>query len=392
MENKIYYGEYSLAYWIELILSEKIILPKYQRHFVWSEERLKLFINTLKEKRFVPPITIGLFKDGSKQVHYIIDGQQRLTCILLAYLGYFPNKEKFKSMIPVYAGNDFVELEEEGIDTILEWNFRYLTTLGIQKNNIISKLDATYYKSLVLDVSEDFWNNTFLGFSYVVPKVTSTEEQQQYYTKVFREINLQGVSLLSLESRRSLYFLNENLEQYFDPHFAKQYFVKLVGEIQNMDFVRYLSLLASYNKYGNSNKVARGYGYRLEEYYETYIYSVVEDYDSILFGKFDEIFQQRNYNDDMKYLAQMLVELNIPQQYPSIINMDMYFFGLIYWTLFKHKKIDSTRKELLHNAIEKQIMQFKTDGTKHIHAPAQFRFMRSRIDQSIKIYKQYLQQ
>lgn len=50
MYNHVYYGEYSLAYWIELILTRKIELPKYQRHFVWSFDTLRTLIETFKEK------------------------------------------------------------------------------------------------------------------------------------------------------------------------------------------------------------------------------------------------------------------------------------------------------------------------------------------------------
>lgn len=34
MENKVYYGEYSLKHWIDLILKQDIELPLYQRYFV----------------------------------------------------------------------------------------------------------------------------------------------------------------------------------------------------------------------------------------------------------------------------------------------------------------------------------------------------------------------
>ena len=51
MENRVYYGEYSLKHWIELILNGNIELPEYQRYFV--------FIETFRKKQFVPPITIG---------------------------------------------------------------------------------------------------------------------------------------------------------------------------------------------------------------------------------------------------------------------------------------------------------------------------------------------
>ena len=61
--NKVYYGEYSLEKWIELILSKEIVLPPYQRYFVWSEEQLNSFVSSLCKDSFVTPVIIGSF-DG----------------------------------------------------------------------------------------------------------------------------------------------------------------------------------------------------------------------------------------------------------------------------------------------------------------------------------------
>ena len=38
MDNRVYYGEYSLSYWIEMMLKGNIELPEYQRCFAWEEE------------------------------------------------------------------------------------------------------------------------------------------------------------------------------------------------------------------------------------------------------------------------------------------------------------------------------------------------------------------
>ncbi len=38
MDNRVYYGEYSLRHWINLILKNNIVLPEYQRYFVWNEK------------------------------------------------------------------------------------------------------------------------------------------------------------------------------------------------------------------------------------------------------------------------------------------------------------------------------------------------------------------
>ena len=48
MKNKVYYGEYSLKYWIELILKQNIILPEYQRTFLYKllQSIQRLHLNT----------------------------------------------------------------------------------------------------------------------------------------------------------------------------------------------------------------------------------------------------------------------------------------------------------------------------------------------------------
>ena len=63
MDNKVYYGEYSLKHWIDLIFKKNLILPEYQRYFVWNEDDLEKLIDTLKGKLFVPPVTIGAYEN-----------------------------------------------------------------------------------------------------------------------------------------------------------------------------------------------------------------------------------------------------------------------------------------------------------------------------------------
>ena len=96
-ESRTYYGEYSLLRWIDLLLNGNIILPEYQRCFVWNERDLYRLIESLEGGQFIQPVTVGLYEmsDG-KSVNLLIDGQQRLSSILLACLGYFPKIEIFE--------------------------------------------------------------------------------------------------------------------------------------------------------------------------------------------------------------------------------------------------------------------------------------------------------
>lgn len=391
MNNKVYYGEYSLSYWIELILAKKILLPSYQRHYVWNEESMFNLIETLRDKRFVPPVTLGAFRfdDGCK-CNYIIDGQQRLTSLFLAYLGIFPDKEKYKAHLKALANGEEQPTDdgEDPYDNVLEWTFKTLTDKGRDKTEIIAHLEPGNYKPVDLGVNKDFFENTFLGFSYIVPMIEG-EEQQKFYTKTFREINIQGEKLLAVESRRSLYFLNEKLEKYFEPDFAKDYTIKVVGETQQLDFSRYLCFMAAYNKQENVNKVARGFGGRkIEIYIENYVYSVVDGKYEEMFGKFEDIFPGGDFDKDMNVLKDMLTDLNIPKEYPSIINMDIFFFGLIYEVLFCHKKVDISKKDELREKITKKIEALRSEE-KHAQTPALFKYMRKRIEESLDIYSQY---
>lgn len=392
MNNRVYYGEYSLAYWVELILTKKILLPRYQRHFVWDSSDVKGFIEALKEKRFVPPVTIGSFvKDGVKQ-NLIIDGQQRLTSLLLAYLSIFPDKDQYKAHLAALASGD--EEQEDGedpFDNVLLWNFEKLTEKGTLKSEIISKLEPGNYKTIEYGLSEDNMKQCFIGFSFIVPADDDSNAQQHYYSKIFRDINQKGIKLYEIESRKALYFLNDKYEGYFDPRFGDNYCVQLAaGTQQQFDFVRYLSMLAAYEKQNrNVRKVARGYRRFMENYFEEYIYSVIEDKYEEKFGKFEDIFPSKDYSVDMERLKKNIETLDIPKIFPSIINMDMYFFGLIYYVLFRHCDINDVRKSALKSRLDNEIRVFRAD-IKHTTAPGQMGHLRDRITKSLEVYANYL--
>lgn len=84
MENRVYYGEYSLEHWIELILKGNIQLPWYQRSFVWDKEQIQNLVLAITKNQFVPPVIIAAVKENKEWKNYILDGQQRLTSILFA--------------------------------------------------------------------------------------------------------------------------------------------------------------------------------------------------------------------------------------------------------------------------------------------------------------------
>lgn len=393
MENRVYYGEYSLKHWLELMLKKNIVLPEYQRYFVWDENRVKTLIETFKRNQFVPPITIGAYTIGGVVQNLIIDGQQRLTSLLLACLKIFPDKAKYAKLIDSFANenDDIVENEDVGYDNVLEWRFSTLTEKGSTIEDIRQNIKEGNYKQLEMELTEEFLKTHYLGFCYLVPDTTTNNSQKKFYSSVFRNINIQGEPLQPVESRQSLYFLDETLKGFFEPDFGKEVLLdaKKYGGVGRMDFVRYMSLLTQYHITQRYSSVAYGYRFKMEKYYEEYIYSVVGETPSEKFGNFEDIFPHKNYNAEINRLNTYIDLLGLKRIYSSIINMDMFFMGLIYYVVIQKKELNITDVEDYKRQIQLKIDGYKNDKY-HSKNPAALKYLKMRMENSINFYRRYL--
>ena len=386
MNNKVYYGEYTLRHWINLILKKNIILPDYQRYFVWDQNKTKELIKAFREKQFIPPVTIGSFKNEKESINLILDGQQRLTSILLAYIGIFPNKISSQKQFKFMDENDNL-IEDEGINNILEWNFNELLKKGSTKEQIKENLSYENYIKFDFNIDKDFFDNNFLGFSYLVPLLANDKEQQKFYSKVFRSINIQGESLLALESRAALYYLDKDLEDYFVPKFIEKIYVN----DSKVDFVRYLALLSQYKKDKTADELGKRFAGKMEKYYEEYIYFTVGEEDSNIFIKYSELFKDKKEYEKMYInLKKSLKKLELLKKYSSIIDVDITLFGLIYFIVFEKKEIDYSKKESIIKEINKEIEKIKKTDMRHVKNPAAFKYLRYRVRRSIEIYERYI--
>lgn len=319
----------------------------------------------------------------------ILDGQQRITSILLAYLGLYPDAQKYKKAIEEYANDNDDPDEDVQLDNVLAWNFGRLTIKGKSKEEILGKIRPNNYKLINLGIDQRFLETNFLGFSYLVPKSSNEKEQQRYYSSVFRNINIQGEPLLAQESRASLYFLDQDLVKLFSPGFSEKIVIKIISSEAKSDFVRYLSLLSHYHKDRDERKVARGYKQNMEKYYEEYIYAAISDEDSDIYGKFSNIFPNRKYDDRLSVLEDALIDLQIPNEYSSIVDVDVYLFGIIYHTLFNRRMVDSSKADQIKERLDKKIVEFKKNYS-HQKSPNNLGHLRDRISSSIYIYGRFL--
>lgn len=389
MKHQVYHGEYSLSHWIDLLLSKNVVLPEYQRLFVWNKKKVEEFMAAVKNNQFIPPVTIGMLVIDGKKENYILDGQQRLTSILLTLFEVFPKKGKdVENAVKLMNEND--DEEEIRLEDVINWTYKKLTELGNDYDTILRGIKHEFYDKMELGYTTGDYKKHFLSFSYIVPDDLDEKSQQQFYSTVFRNINITGERLSEQESRESLYFLDKNFKSFFK-YKVGDFVVKLPTSKAPIDFVRYMSLLSQYKKDGTSDNIAAGYGKkaRIEKYYEEYIYEAVGSRDEGIFKKFTTIFPEGEYQERLDKLSAVLSQLNFPNTFNSIIDIDIFFFGLIYNVVIEGHNIDTTKHEFLRTELEAAVIEVKGKD-KHEKSPAALKYLRMRINKSIEIYKKYI--
>ncbi len=423
MNSRTYYGEYSLKHWLQLMLSGNIVLPDYQRSFVWKDPDMKRLIKSFSEKQFVPPVTLALFNSKTQNINtnLIIDGQQRLTTILLLYLGFVPDLDKFEKDDVIATGDDSSEDETVGTDTSsksktpVKWTFRELfaddsAENTIERIRIRLSTDNRYYEFKYEGLRKDFFDKTFLGFSYIIPESNNDAEIQNSYTQLFRNINYFGAHLSVVESRRSLYYMKSQYLNYFEGQLEDKTDVlcgiKLLEKMKHVkiDFVRYLSVLSQYTILDakSKDKVLKWYSAysSRESFYSDYVSYIVgvEQEDNVeKFNGFD--FETTFPNECWKQRFVVLhnaistltpnLGLNKDNAFTSWIDADYWLFGLVYYIVFDGKNLINDRT-LLVEQLAKEIKK-KRDDAVYSKSPNRLGNLRERLLKSIEIVGKHVQ-
>lgn len=434
LSSRVYYGEYSLRHWINLLLGRNIVLPEYQRSFVWSKEDVARLIAAMKAKQFVQPVTIAQFAPkGEPTKNLILDGQQRLTSILLACLSYMPKRDKALEPEAIAKEREPLEDEDAASDETgtvpnaevngaandvtegsgrksIQWTFEKLLVFGDTVDDIREKLrtDASYEPLKEPVVGKDFFDTTFLGFSYIVPESDDKKAIVKAYSQIFRNMNYFGSKLSLLESRRSLYYMVEDMVEFFEGKTEDG--EEIFGNLQitdekkpcKIDFVRYLSILSQYEGIGQkADKVLLGYSsYASREGfyadYVSYVQDLEEEDHPGKFGNFhfESAFKDNCWKGRYKALSEALKHLDkkIPRgktgTLESWIVADYWLFGLMYHILFKGRMLNADIAGL-ERELSGAITGKKGDDT-YTRAPNRLKNLRDRLADSIRIYQRHV--
>ncbi len=416
-----YYGEYSLHNWIKMILHNEITLPEYQRYFVWNEKMAIDLVYSFSRGLFIPPITIAAYSGNENNIsNLVLDGQQRLSAIILFYFGFWPTG------FSISLKRNFVEDEDEDEDeddiqkTYQGWDFKHLQNLfnkvkdiDIFREKLSTNKKYTNIEELLknLDVNErqkylDRYQNlkknkqliecNFLGFSFIKRINHKSEDEKIVFSEIFRSINTSSIALTSEESRSALYWLNPERKKFLAPELLSN--IKVNNK--NYDWCRCFSFVSEANaifdrlkcNYPVNNKkqflVAIGYGNKLnpfEKYIEAFARQTVNDNND---GNFTPY--QNSYLERVSIFSSNLNTLFKSVNFESLIDADFYMFGLAFWVIFRGKVLTTEKEKLqiLKHMIQSEIHEERMKA-KQQKSVGKLGAIRTRLTKSIKIFQGY---
>ena len=204
----------------ELLKTKTYLLPTFQRDYVWDEEDVKEFIdsmikgypvgsiilwkpsrNVYENDPFSKPI-IGE-KDFNREVYYVIDGQQRLTTLLLMFNNWKISREDEEiERMPI-------SIKLEGDDYKLYKSIRYVNIYDLLRSVAGSPI---YDPQMFRKLSERLDSATFdklckiadriLNYQIPLYILQTYDENEETYSKMaeaFVRVNKSGVEIGNVE-------------------------------------------------------------------------------------------------------------------------------------------------------------------------------------------------
>jgi hypothetical protein len=127
----------------------------------------------------------------------------------------------------------------------------------------------------------------------------------------------------------------------------------------------------------------------MERFYENYIFSIVGESPMTIFASMEELFGQDDWHRRMQLLELRINDLGLKRVFASIVQMDTFFFGLIYVIVVKGQDIDISNK---HRLLRKLEVLFETYKENYLHSrsPNALKYMQRRMEDSIETYVQFV--
>lgn len=180
---------------VDFIDSGVVIIPGFQRNFVWDIKRASRLIESLIVGLPVPQIF--LYEQG-RDKYLVIDGQQRLMSIYYFVKEKFPRKEKLPALRSMLQGQSTIP---EGLLQDAEYFGDFRLSLPENVPGQPNRFHGRSYSTLDDDHQRSFYLRTIRNI--VVRQVAPAGDDAMY--EIFNRLNSGGMNLTPQEIRRCMF-------------------------------------------------------------------------------------------------------------------------------------------------------------------------------------------
>jgi len=168
----VYPADYTLSVLVEKVNNGDIIIPEFQRGYVWDIKRASKLIESFLLGLPVPPIYLYMRPDGKL---LIIDGHQRTKTIQYFFKGIFPYGKRYKQF----------RLKLNSYKRKSKWHGRSFEDLP--------------------EEDKRFLENSIMR-AFIVRQIKPDDDTSMFY--IFERLNTGGLPLYPMEIRKALYYGN----------------------------------------------------------------------------------------------------------------------------------------------------------------------------------------
>ena len=202
---------------VDFIDSGVVIIPGFQRNFVWDVKRSSRLIESIIVGLPVPQIF--LYEQGHNE-YLVIDGQQRLMSIYYFAKGRFPRKEKLASLRLISEGKSAIpEGVLNNVENFSDFRLNLPESIPGQPN----RFHARCYSNLDDEHRSSFDLRTIRHI--IVRQVGPPGDDAMY--EIFNRLNSGGINLTPQEIRRCTF--DSNFYDMLYKTNAQEQWRKLVG-------------------------------------------------------------------------------------------------------------------------------------------------------------------
>lgn len=229
---------------VQFFASQKAYtVPIYQRSYCWGKDQVEQFFQDVmnvcrgnKEKHFIGTITIQVMREDNRDQFYIIDGQQRLTTVLLLLLAI--RNLLAKKRMSTKSSLLQTRIEEDYLFIKNKFDVDHSKLIPLAKDqenyfNLLTKKTPKYKSNLVANY-EYFYqqvpkqgidpNQIYLAVVNNLEVIQVTLEYFENAQQIFESLNSTGLDLTEVDKIKNYLLMNKTLEEqkrlystYWDP-------------------------------------------------------------------------------------------------------------------------------------------------------------------------------